>query len=73
MKNSPPDKGPLTFRQYEVMCLVIKGLSNREVATQLGITIKTVKFHLWSVYKKYDVKGRTQLIVKILHPTEKAV
>jgi len=43
--------------------LVSKGLSNKEVANQLFVTEKTVKFHLTNIYKKMNVKSRAQLIV----------
>jgi hypothetical protein len=43
--------------------LVSKGLSNKEVASQLFVTEKTVKFHLTNIYKKMSVKSRAQLIV----------
>jgi hypothetical protein len=42
---------------------VTKGLSNKEVANQLFVTEKTVKFHLTNIYKKMNVKSRAQLIV----------
>ena len=53
----------LSNREAEVAELVTKGLSNREVANQLFVTEKTVKFHLTNIYKKMSVKSRAQLIV----------
>ena len=53
----------LSSREAEVAELVSKGLSNKEVASQLFVTEKTVKFHLTNIYKKMSVKSRAQLIV----------
>jgi DNA-binding CsgD family transcriptional regulator len=53
----------LSNRESEVGELVSKGLSNKEVANQLFVTEKTVKFHLTNIYKKMNVKSRAQLIV----------
>ncbi len=53
----------LSNRESEVAELVTQGLSNKEVANQLFVTEKTVKFHLTNIYKKMNVKSRAQLIV----------
>lgn len=53
----------LSNREAEVAELVSQGLSNKEVANQLFVTEKTVKFHLTNIYKKMSVKSRAQLIV----------
>src|SRR5271166_5389862 len=53
----------LSNRESEVAELVTKGMSNKEVANQLFVTEKTVKFHLTHIYKKMNVKSRAQLIV----------
>ncbi|MCP5100959.1 MAG: hypothetical protein GY943_35870 [Chloroflexi bacterium] len=54
---------PLSERETEIMQLVADGLSNREIATQLVITIGTVKSHTNHIYSKLGVKSRTQAIV----------
>lgn len=56
----------LSNRQKEVVDLVCKGLSNKEIANQLFITEKTVKFHLTTIFKLSGVKNRTQLVLKTL-------
>ena len=56
-------KEGLSNRESEVAELVTQGLSNKEVATRLFVTEKTVKFHLTNIYKKMNVKSRAQLIV----------
>jgi two-component system, NarL family, nitrate/nitrite response regulator NarL len=49
-------------RELGVIRLTAKGLRNKEIATQLGITEGTVKAHLHSIYEKLRVRGRTALI-----------
>lgn len=50
---------PLSEREIEVLALVAGGLSNREIADQLYITIGTVKRHLTNIYQKLGVNNRT--------------
>lgn len=52
----------LTGREAEVAEMVSTGLSNKEVADQLFVTEKTVKFHLTNIYKKLEVKNRMKLM-----------
>ena len=49
----------LSKREYDILEAVARGLSNREIATELWITEPTVKFHLTSVYRKLGVANRT--------------
>lgn len=58
----------LTGREFEIAKLVAQGKSNAEIAQNLSIVEKTVKFHLTGVYKKLSLKSRAQLIVKVLVP-----
>jgi len=53
----------LSHREAEVASIVAKGMTNKEVAQKLFVTEKTVKFHLTNIYKKLQVKSRSQLIV----------
>ena len=55
----------LTPRQRQVAMDVVEGLSNREIAEQLGIAEPTVKVHLGNIFKKLDVKSRFELAVKL--------
>lgn len=54
----------LSTREAEVAKLVMKAMSNKEIASALDITEKTVKFHLTTIYKKNEVRDRSQFIVK---------
>jgi DNA-binding NarL/FixJ family response regulator len=51
----------LTNRRRQVATLVLRGLSNREIAEKLGLTVGTVKVHLHAMYEKLDVRSRTEL------------
>lgn len=51
----------LSQREREVVCLVAKGQSNREIADRLHLSEKTVKFHLESVFRKLDIRSRRDL------------
>jgi DNA-binding NarL/FixJ family response regulator len=53
--------GPLTAREQEVITWAVQGLTNQEIATQLGISAKTVKTHLQHVFRKLNVRRRVHL------------
>jgi DNA-binding CsgD family transcriptional regulator len=55
------DPGPLSPRELEVAALVARGLSNREIATQLGITERTSGAHVEHILDKLDFASRTQI------------
>ncbi len=54
--------GPLTDRETEVLALLSKGLANKQIAVQLGISEHTVKFHVSSIYTKLNATNRTQAV-----------
>jgi DNA-binding NarL/FixJ family response regulator len=58
----PEDIG-LTVRQAQVLCLMVRGLSNRDIADQLDLSEGTVKIHATAVFKVLGVGSRTQAVV----------
>ena len=56
----------LTGRERDVLRLVAKGLSNRNIGSQLSITEGTVKTHINSLLNKLDVQDRTQAVTEAL-------
>ncbi len=52
----------LTRREEEVLAGVTKSLSNKEIATNLNLSERTVKFHVSSLLAKYEVRGRMELV-----------
>ena len=53
----------LTKRELEVLIQVANGMFNKEIATSLSISERTVKNHLSNIFKKIDVSDRTQAAV----------
>ncbi|TDI92324.1 MAG: response regulator transcription factor [Candidatus Dadabacteria bacterium] len=53
----------LTETEIKIIKLVLTGMTNREVADELYISEKTVKFHLYKIFKKLTVKNRAGLIL----------
>lgn len=60
-----PDKHfvPLSPRETEILQSVTRGMSNKEIATDLGISQQTVKNHMTSILRKLNVEDRTQAAV----------
>ena len=56
----------LSAREREVYDYLYSPLNNSEIAKELFIQPKTVKFHLTNIYRKLKVKNRNQLLGKIL-------
>ncbi len=57
-----PDQ--LTLRELEIMRLIGKGYSNPEIASELVVTINTIKKHTSNIYGKLGVRSRTQAIAR---------
>jgi DNA-binding CsgD family transcriptional regulator len=53
---------PLSFREQQVLRLVGDGLSNQAIAEEIVVTVGTVKSHLRNIYRKLDVRSRTQAL-----------
>lgn len=56
---------PLSEREAQVARLVASAASNKEIATQLSISERTVKAHLTSIFEKLGVRDRLQLSLRI--------
>lgn len=54
----------LSAREMQVVRLVAKGMSNKDIAVHLGLTVRTVKAHLSNIFVKLDVASRTEAILK---------
>lgn len=57
---------PLSVREMEVLICVVRGMSNKEIAGRLGISHQTVKNHVTSILRKFNVEDRTQAVVYAL-------
>ncbi|HET9016554.1 MAG TPA: response regulator transcription factor [Thermomicrobiaceae bacterium] len=56
----------LTPRELDVLTLMARGFRNKEIAYDLHITERTVKFHANAIYRKLDVGGRTEAVSKAI-------
>jgi DNA-binding NarL/FixJ family response regulator len=52
----------LSKRQKQLIVMLDRGLSNRDIAAELDISEHTVKVHLWRLFRRLDVKSRTQTL-----------
>ena len=63
-EQTPPDT--LTERELEVLRLVTKGLSNKEIGDELILSVRTVQGHLRSIFSKLHVGSRTEAVFQAL-------
>jgi DNA-binding NarL/FixJ family response regulator len=54
---------PLTDRELEVIKALARGQSDRQIATSLGISEKTVRNHTSNIYRKLHIFDRTQAVI----------
>ena len=59
-----PGDEELTPRESEVLRMLTEGLSNREIASVLGISEHTVKFHITSIFGKLGTSSRTEAVTE---------
>jgi DNA-binding NarL/FixJ family response regulator len=64
-----PELG-LSKRETEILQLLSKGLANKEIADQLGLSVETVRVHLKRIYDKLHVHSRTEAAMKYRDATE---
>jgi DNA-binding NarL/FixJ family response regulator len=57
----------LTSREEQVVALVADGLSNRNVATELGLSEHTVKKYLFRIFEKLGISNRVELVLYAVH------
>ena len=60
-----------TERELEVIQLLLKGKTTKLMASQLGISTRTVEIHLTHIYEKLEVYSRTEAAIKLIHLFEK--
>lgn len=60
---------PLTDREREVVALLAQGLSNKDIAQKLYLSVRTVEGHLANIYGKLQVRSRTEAVVWAIQNT----
>ena len=65
-KNSIEDSSLLTQREKEILKLLARGLRYKEIATELTISIDTVRTHTRHIYEKLQVQSRIEAINKVM-------
>ena len=71
-KVDPAVENRMTKREADVVRLAIEGLSNREIARELGLTEHTVKNYLFRIFDKLGVSNRVELVLSCLRQEEAA-
>jgi two-component system, NarL family, nitrate/nitrite response regulator NarL len=56
----------LTIRENAIVALVVRGLTNKEIAKELDVSVETVKKHLKRIFSKLGVRSRTQVVLSQL-------
>jgi DNA-binding CsgD family transcriptional regulator len=59
---------PLTDRERDVLHRLVGGSTNREIADELGISVRTVESHLGNLYGKLGVRGRQEALLWAVQP-----
>jgi DNA-binding NarL/FixJ family response regulator len=57
------DANPLTEREIEVLNYLASGARNAEAAAELGISVKTIEFHVGNVLDKLGARSRTEALL----------
>jgi len=64
VKSVPLEAGErLSARELEIIKLAARGMSNKSIATDLGLTVRTVKGHLANTFSKLNVGSRTEAVI----------
>lgn len=71
--NPLDDLPPLTARQWEVAGLVSEGRSNQEIASTLGISVKTAEKHIGEIMHRWSVQSRTSIARLVIAETRRSV
>ncbi|MEV0619068.1 AAA family ATPase [Nonomuraea sp. NPDC050404] len=67
-RESSPVVAGLTTQESAIAARAARGLTNRQIARELALSVKTVEYHLGNVYLKLRVRSRTQLVLRLNSP-----
>ncbi|MCH7576575.1 MAG: response regulator transcription factor [Chloroflexi bacterium] len=63
---APEEVEPLTEREFEVLAMAARGLSNKMIARELSLSDRTVQVHLSNIFGKLGVASRTEAVITAL-------
>jgi DNA-binding NarL/FixJ family response regulator len=66
LHSQPTTDHPFSPREHEVLTLAADGLTNKEIAYRLGISERTVQFHINSIFNKTGSSSRTEAVALAL-------
>jgi len=66
LQSQPTTEHPFSPREHEVLTLAADGLTNKEIAYRLGISERTVQFHINSIFNKTITNSRTEAVALAL-------
>lgn len=67
------DDRTLTARQTEVIALISRGLTNQQIASDLGISTRTVRKHVEDLFRRTGARSRTELAVLWTSPARRGI
>jgi DNA-binding NarL/FixJ family response regulator len=62
----PSPDHPFSPREFEVLSLAAKGLTNKEIAYRLNLSERTIQFHMRSIFNKTNTNSRTEAVALAL-------
>lgn len=68
----PAEREKLTEREKQILRLLCDGLTNAQIATRIDVSSEVVKSSLKRIFRKIDVKNRTQAAVLAVHHDRQA-
>jgi DNA-binding NarL/FixJ family response regulator len=66
LKPIPPGAHPFSPREHQVLRLAAQGMTNKEIAYRLGISERTIQFHMNSIFNKSGTESRTEAVALAL-------
>ena len=66
LRQPPTSDNQLTEREREVLALMVKGMSNQDIADKLVVSLGTVKFHIGNIFLKLGVQSRVEAVTLAL-------
>jgi len=61
---APPAEERLTTREFEILDLISRGLSNKEIGSKVHLSEYTVKFHVKAIFRKLGARSRSEAVYK---------